>query len=181
MKRNHLRILALLLCLILPLTACAQSAPAQTAEPAATEEALPNLTELLNKYTTLDLTPHLGKTLVVNFFTEWCTYCMQEMPDLKEVNDLYDPESFQMVLVHVWDGEDETNTESVKERFGMQHMTFFEDTDRMVAAAVGVPGYPATLIVNPDGTVAAGQSGMLTFDALTAFLDEMGVERKAAE
>lgn len=177
MKRNHLRFLALLLCFILPLSACAE----QAAEEPAAEEALPNLTELLNEYTTLDLTPHLGKTLVVNFFTEWCTYCMQEMPDLKEVNDLYDPESFQMILVHVWDGEDETNTESVKERFSMQHMTFFEDTDRAVASAVGVPGYPATLIVNPDGTVAAGQSGTLTLDVLTAFLDGMGVERKAAE
>lgn len=147
----------------------------------AEEEEKVSLTELYQTYTTLDLTPYLGKTVLVNFFTEWCAYCMQEMPDMKEVNDLYDPESFQMILVHVWDGEDESNTESVKERFGMQHMTFFEDTDRMVASVVGVPGYPATLIVNPDGTLAAGQSGMLTYDALTQFLDEMGVERKAAE
>jgi len=175
MKRNHLRLLALLLCILLPLSACAQT----EAEPET--EALPNVVELLNEYTTLDLTPYLGKTMLVNFFTEWCGYCMMEMPDFREANDLYDPESFQMVLVHVWDGEDESNTESVKERFDMHHMTFFEDTDRMVASIVGVPGYPATLILNPDGTLAAGQSGMITLEALTAFLDEMGVERVAAE
>ena len=174
MKQNHLRLLALLLCLLLPLSACAE-----TAAPEA--EAAPNVVEILNEYTTLDLTEHLGKTVLINFFTEWCTYCMKEMPDMMEVNDLYDPESFQMILVHVWDGEDETNTENVKERFGMQHMTFWEDTDRMVAGVVGVPGYPATLILNPDGTLAAGQSGMLTYETLTAFLDEMGVERVAAE
>lgn len=174
MKQNHLRLLALLLCLLLPLSACAE-----TAAPEA--EAAPNVVEILSEYTTLDLTEHLGKTVLINFFTEWCTYCMKEMPDMKEVNDLYDPESFQMILVHVWDGEDETNTENVKERFGMQHMTFWEDTDRMVASVVGVPGYPATLILKPDGTLAAGQSGMLTYDTLTAFLDEMGVERVAAE
>ena len=177
MKTNHLRLLALLLCLMIPLCACAE---AEThAEEAADE--LPNVTELLNTYTTLDLSPYLGKTVVVNFFTEWCTYCMQEMPEFREVNDLYDPESFQMVLVHVWDGEDETNTQSVKERFDMHHMTFFEDTDRVVASIVGVPGYPATLILNPDGTLAAGQSGMLTFDVLSGFLDSMGVERLAVE
>ena len=175
MKRNHFRILALLLCLLLPLSACAET----TAEPQ--ENELPNVTELLNKYTTLDLSPYLGKTVLVNFFTEWCGYCMKEMPDFREVNDLYSPESFQMVLVHVWDGEDETNTQNVKDRFGMHDMTFFEDTDRLVASVVGVPGYPATLILNPDGTLAAGQSGMLTKDVLTAFLDELGVERVAAE
>ena len=174
MKRSALRLTALLLCLLLPLSACAQ-----TAQPEA--EAAPNVTEILKEYTSLDISEHLGKTVLINFFTEWCGYCMKEMPDMKEVNDLYDPESFQMILVHVWDGEDESNTESVKERFGMHHMTFWEDTDRMVASVVGVPGFPATLIVAPDGTLAAGQSGMLTYDVLTQFLDGMGVERKAAE
>lgn len=174
MKRNHLRLMALLLCMLLPLSACAETAAPQT-------ESTPNVVDVLNEYTTLDLSEHLGKTVLINFFTEWCTYCMKEMPDMKEVNDLYDPESFQMILVHVWDGEDESNTESVKERFGMHHMNFFEDTDRVVASVVGVPGYPATLILNPDGSLAAGQSGMLTYDVLTQFLDGMGVERKAAE
>ncbi len=174
MKRNHLRILALLLCIILPLSACAETAAPET-------ETTPNLTELLNKYTTLDLSAYQGKTVIVNFFTEWCTYCMQEMPDFRKVNDLYDPEQFQMVLVHVWDGEDESNTQSVKDRFDMHHMTFFEDEDRMVASLVGVPGYPATLIVDGEGNVIAGQSGMLAYDVLTAFLDELGVERVAEE
>lgn len=178
MKRNLFRMLALLLCLILPLSACAETV-SETQEPEAPLQ--PNVTELLKTYTTLDLTPYLGKTVLVNFFTEWCGYCMKEMPDFREVNDLYSPESFQMVLVHVWDGEDETNTQSVKDRFDMHHMTFFEDTDRLVASVVGVPGYPATLILNPDGSLAAGQSGMLTKDVLTAFLDEMGVERVAVE
>ena len=174
MKHRFLRLLSLLMCLLLPLTACAQSAETETVE-------APNVTEILREYTTLDLSEHLGKTVLINFFTEWCAYCMKEMPDMKEVNDLYDPESFQMILVHVWDGEDESNTESVKERFDMHHMTFFEDTDRMVASVVGVPGYPATLIVDAEGKLAAGQSGMLTFDVLTQFLDSMGVERKSAE
>ena len=174
MKRNHLRLLALLLCLLLPFSACAQ-----TAEPE--QEVTPNLTQLLNEYTTLDLTPYLGKTVIVSFFTEWCMYCMQEMPNLRQLNDLYDPEQFQLVLVHVWDGEDETNTQSVKDRFDMHHMTFFEDEDRLVASLVGVPGFPATLIADGEGNVIAGQSGVIPFDALTAFLDELGVERAAVE
>ena len=174
MKTNRLRLLALLLCLMLPLYACAESTTQENTE-------MPTVTEFLKQYTTLDLTEHLGKTVLINFFTEWCPYCMQEMPDLKAVNDLYDPESFHMILVHVWDGEDASNTESVKERYDMHHMEFFEDEDRMVAAVAGVPGYPATLILHPDGTLAAGQSSMLTYDMLTAFLDNMGVERKAAE
>ena len=170
MKTNRLRLLALLLCLMLPLYACAESTTQENTE-------MPTVTEFLKQYTTLDLTEHLGKTVLINFFTEWCPYCMQEMPDLKAVNDLYDPGSFQMVLVHVWDGEDETSTENVKEKFGMEHMTFFEDTDRLVASVVGLQGYPATLVISPDGTLNAAQSGMVTLEALTSHLDATGVKR----
>ena len=176
MKTNRLRLLALLLCLMLPLYACAESTTQENTE-------MPTVTEFLKQYTTLDLTEHLGKTVLINFFTEWCPYCMQEMPDLKAVNDLYDPESFHMILVHVWDGEDEKSTENVKTRFGMEDMTFFEDKDRMVASAVGLMGYPATIIVEPDGSLHTAINSMVTLEWLTNVLDELGVARaeEAAE
>ena len=161
------RLLALVLCLML-MTGLT-GAYAQTVTP--------NVTDLLFKYTDLDLNPYKGKTVLLNFFTEWCYYCMQEMPDLKKVNDMYDPEAFQMVLVHVWDGEDETATETVKARFGMEDMVFFEDTDRMVASVVGLMGYPATIIVEPDGELAYAVNSMVTEEWLTTALDEMDVKR----
>jgi len=161
------RLLALVLCLML-MTGLT-GAYAQTVTP--------NVTDLLFKYTDLDLNPYKGKTVLLNFFTEWCYYCMQEMPDLKKVNDMYDPEQFQMVLVHVWDGEDESATETVKAKFGMEDMVFFEDTDRMVASVVGLMGYPATIIVKPNGELAYAVNSMVTEEWLTTALDEMEVKR----
>lgn len=161
------RLLALVLCLIMVTGFASVRA----------EEVIPNVTDLLFKYTKLDLNPYKGKTVLLNFFTEWCFYCMQEMPDLERVNDMYDPEQFQMVLVHVWDGEDESATENVKAKFGMEDMVFFEDTDRMVASSVGLMGYPATILVNPDGTLAYAVNSMVTEEWLTAVLDELNVKR----
>ena len=63
MKHRFLRLLSLLMCLLLPLTACAQSAETETTE-------APNVTEILREYTTLDLSEHLGKTVLINFFTQ---------------------------------------------------------------------------------------------------------------
>ena len=68
MKTFFSRSLALMLCLaalMMPFGAFAE------------ETADPNATEILKTYTKLDLSPYLGKTVLVNFFTEWCTYCMQ--------------------------------------------------------------------------------------------------------
>ena len=176
MKQTAIRMLSLLVCVLM------LGVPALAEETAETTPAeAPNVTEILNTYTGLDLTPSLGKTVLVNFFTEWCTYCMQEMPDIKAVSELYDEEAFQVVLVHPWDGEDASNTESVKERFGMQDMTFYEDEQGLVSTVVGVPGYPTTLFINPDGTMAAGAAFKLSLQDLTDQLDYMGVPRKADE
>lgn len=147
----------------------------------AQEAAVPNVTELMRQYTSLDLTPYLGKTVYINFFTEWCYYCMQEMPDIKRMYDAYDENELQIVLVHVWDGEDESSTENVKAAYGMEDMTFFEDQDFAAASLVGLQGYPASLFLNPDGTIALGANYMLSWEQMSAQLDEMGVSRKADE
>ena len=59
------------------------------AAPLAPAEEAPNVTDLLNSYTELDLTPYRGKAVFLNFFTEWCYYCMQEMPDIKTMYETY--------------------------------------------------------------------------------------------
>ena len=168
--KKILSIIALMLVLALALSAC--SAPAEEA---------PNVTQLMNSYTSLDLSPYLGKTVFINFFTEWCYYCMQEMPDIKTLYDTYDEDELAIVLVHVWDGENADNTASVKEKYGMEDMTFFEDEDMLVASLVGLQGYPASLFLNPDGTLEAAANYMLTLEQMTGQLDAMGVARKAAE
>ena len=50
--------------------------------------------------TVLDLTQYEGKAVFINYFTEWCGYCMAEMPDIKRAYDAYDPDSLQIILIH---------------------------------------------------------------------------------
>lgn len=163
MTRKTVIALVLAFCLLLPVSGMA-------------EQAVPNVIEIFQTHTALDLSEYEGKAIFINFFTEWCAYCMQEMPDIKTLRDMYSEEELAIVLVHVWDGENADNTQSVKDRFDMHHMTFFEDEDTMVAAVAGIPGYPSSLFVNPDGTLAAGAGYKLTLDMLTEQLAQMGVQ-----
>ena len=173
MKTMFKRFIPLMLCLLL-ITGCAAAEDAELVE---SDQPLPNVTEIYGQYTTLDLTPYLGKTVLINFFTEWCVYCMEEMPDLKAVDEMYDDDAFQTIFVHVWDGEDERNTESVKARFGLENMTFFEDKDFAVSSVTGLQGYPATIIVSPEGELLFGANSMMTQDMLVSVLDTFGVPR----
>lgn len=167
MKTNRiLKALAALMC-VLMLAAPAMAA-AQSEQP-----------EVISQFaqTKLDLEPYRGKAIFLNFFTEWCPYCMEEMADIKKVFDDYDPETLQVILVHVWDGETKKETKSVTEKYGLQDMTFFEDTDGALATFVGLQGYPASLFVAADGTLSGAYNYAMEYDMFAEAVEAAGAKK----
>ncbi|MFH1513706.1 MAG: redoxin domain-containing protein [Bacillota bacterium] len=128
--------------------------------------------------TGLDLSQYAGQAVLINFFTEWCPYCMEEMPDIKQVFDTYDPNSLEIILVHPWDGEDASNTASVVSRFGLEGVTTIEDEDFALTTLVGVPGYPTSIFVDPDGYLYHAVASKIDFSMITSIFDDMGIPRR---
>lgn len=174
MKTTWRRPLLVLCCLLIALAPAAS-----VAETAAEASAAPQVIDLLSANTKLDLTPYRGTAILINFFTSWCAYCMEEMPDIKAVYDAYSEDDLQIVLVHVWDGEDASHSETVRKTYGLEDLTFFEDEDMSLSAFVGLQGYPASLFVAKDGTLAAAMNYMLTYEAMEKQLEALQVEKKA--
>jgi thiol-disulfide isomerase/thioredoxin len=125
--------------------------------------------------TALDLTQYEGKAIYLNFFEGWCQYCMEEMPDLKKIYDLYDPQSLVMILVHPWNGEDETDSAKVVETYGLEGLTLVEDTDSAIETLVGVPGYPTSIFIGADGYLYYAVASMLEYDDFVTIFDGMGI------
>jgi thiol-disulfide isomerase/thioredoxin len=126
--------------------------------------------------TALDLSQFAGKAVFLNFFTEWCPYCMEEMPDIKRIYDLYDPESLAIVLVHPWDGENADNTASVVAKYGLEGINTVEDTDMAISQIVGMPGYyPTSVFIDKNGYLYYAVASKLEFDLMAQLMDEMGV------
>ena len=139
-----------------------------------------NLVDFFSEHSRLDLEPYRGKALFLNFFTEWCPYCMEEMPDIKQAFEAYSQDELQIILVHVWDGEDASHSESIRTRFGLEALTFFEDEDRGLAQLVGLPGYPTSLFIDKEGHQHTGTSGQLSYEQIAKVLDAMGVAKTPA-
>ena len=169
MKNNRfLRSVATFLCALM------LCAPAFSLAEAAEQDVV----EMISTQTKLDLEPYRGKAIFLNFFTEWCPYCMQEMPDIRELYDTYDPEELEIVLVHVWDGEDGTASARISEKYGLEGMHFFEDEDRGLAQYVGLSGYPSSIFINKDGTLHTGFSSGGDFATFAGYADAMGAAKK---
>lgn len=157
------------LALLLALTLCwSLVLPAHAAE-----EPLYMLDKFPN--TKLNLQQYQGKAIFMNFFTEWCPYCMQEMPDIKRVFEEYDQDELQILLMHVWDGEDERNTQSIQQTYGLEEMTFFEDEGALITQMLGVPGYPTSIFIDREGNFHKGIPTMMTYETITEALAEMGL------
>lgn len=125
--------------------------------------------------TVLDLTQYEGKVVMINYFTEWCPYCMEEMPDIATALQMYDPESLVIILVHPWDGEDETNSASVIATYGVDEAVMVEDTDFALVNAIGVPGYPTSVFIDQEGYLYYAVASMIDLDLLTTIFDDLGV------
>lgn len=176
-KRLATTMLALLLCL----SACisAQAKEGTAAKPEYNDQNMPYVLTYFNG-TALDLSAYEGKAIFLNFFTEWCGYCMQEMPAIKRIWQEYAGDQFAVVMVHVWSGEDGAATERVKAKYEMQDMTFVEDKDTSLADSIGLEGFPTSLFIDQEGYLL-GQTNALDYDSLVQIMDMLSLKPVAQQ
>lgn len=114
---------------------------------------------------------------MVNVWTTWCGYCIQEMPELQEVYDNL-PENVNLITV-CGDGNDEAATaEDILEENSCTFMTLIPDENLTNSLLSMVSAYPTTVFVDQDGNlvgdmqVGVPQGGASTADAYLSLIEE---------
>ncbi len=114
-----------------------------------------------------------GKPVIFNYWTTWCPYCLEEMPDFEDVYKEYrDRVSFMMIDVN--GGGNDTIPEAKKyiEEMGYTFPVYF-DTDLSAAYAYGVGSFPTTGIIDTEGNLYYCQAGTLTKDRLITMINDI--------
>lgn len=137
---------------------------------------------ILNAFddTPLNLSPYRGKALLLHFFTEGSEQCGAEMTKIKTLYDIYHQDDLEIILVHVWDGEDETHTQSVLDTHDLHGITVFEDTTGAAAKAISVPGYPFSFFIDKQGYMEDALFYGFSCEVMQEIVDWMDV-RKAGD
>lgn len=170
MRTTFKRILGVLFAvMLLPMAAVAEGADEA-------ENEAPYVLDFFNG-TALDLTQYEGKAILLNFFYEGCYYCMEEMDDIKQAFDAYDPNSLQIILVHIWYGEDADNTASVVSKYGLEELTVVEDEDTSLFSMADLSGVPTNIFIDQDGYFYDLTYG-LDFESFSQIFDAMGIPKR---
>lgn len=102
-----------------------------------------------------------GKTILLNFWSTWCTYCRQLMPLLHQFNE----EQEDVVILAVNAGESRETIEEYIEEYGYD-LEFFIDEESQISRQLGVSGLPTTLFIGPDFEYYTILPGLMTEETL---------------
>lgn len=131
----------LALLLVLPLLAC--SGEDATSPPAADLESL------------------RGQWVVINYWAQWCKPCIEEIPQLNALDRTYE----QVTVLGVnYDGAEGAELAQQREALGVAFSSVSDPAAQLGIARPAV--LPTTLILDPQGSVAATLVGPQTLESL---------------
>ncbi len=118
------------------------------------------------------LSEYKGKTVVLNFFATWCTYCKMELPSLEEINSTRDDiVIFLVATPDIGNEGSKEYIESFMEENGYSMTVLYDDTGEVVSK-YNVSGLPTSFFFKPDGSVLGYVPGYVEESSLISILEE---------
>jgi thiol-disulfide isomerase/thioredoxin len=116
-----------------------------------------------------------GRPVVLNFYAGLCPPCRAEMPDFQRLYDQSGSERFLLISVDIGpytglgtrdEGRDLLRTLGIRYPAG----TVFDED---IVGAYQILGMPTTVFITTDGRILRKYAGLLTFEQMQAFTDEL--------
>ena len=124
------------------------------------------------------LEDYKGKYVLLNFWATWCPPCLEEMPSMETIHQLYKDKDFTVVAI----SSDEGGKADIDPFIDTLGVTFpiLMDADKAVSSVYGAVNLPLSFVLNPDGMVIAGSEGARDWESEEAMsvLEEMFEDKK---
>ncbi|MBN2286197.1 MAG: TlpA family protein disulfide reductase [Tissierellales bacterium] len=112
----------------------------------------------------------IGKPVIINFWTTWCPYCVDEMPDLQRLYEKYEQDGLMVLAINVQESNDKISKFLEEENIKLPILL---DKNGSVAAVYGANSIPLTLAINDKGEVVTGSRGKLSYEQMEAMVDAL--------
>lgn len=106
-----------------------------------------------------------GRAVLLNFWASWCEPCLNEMPSLQTVAELYGPDKLLVLAVNF--KQSNPTIQNFVQRTALQ-LPVLPDPQGLLARQWGVKAFPTTVMVAADGKVRAVVQGELDWTGQAA-------------
>jgi thiol-disulfide isomerase/thioredoxin len=118
----------------------------------------------------LDQPPYKGNPVIVDFFGTWCPACIDLTPELARLQRTYGPQGLQILSIALEPDGDrkelEHRLDEFKRIYGVTWEIEIRQADDFLSGVPpeleGVEGFPISVFIRRDGTVAAVHTGFVS-------------------
>ena len=117
------------------------------------------------------LSDYKGKVVFLNFWADWCGYCLEEMPDIQQLYLDNGENSGDVVIFGITYG---LTQEEMADFFEERNLTYptLLDTDQEMFAAYGAYSLPTTYMIDKEGNVYGYLPGMMTREIMDSIIQQ---------
>lgn len=126
------------------------------------------------------LSDYAGHVVVLNMWGSWCGPCRAEAPDLARVSKSTRDQGVRFVGIDTRDNP--AAAKAFEQRFGITYPSFDDRNGRVLQAFTGlvpVSAVPSTVVVDPDGNIAARVIGRVDGNILEGVIADLLAESTA--
>ncbi len=116
------------------------------------------------------LSDYNGNVIILNMWASWCKPCIDEMPDLMDLEADYQGQGLSVLAVNMQTFE-RTLTDA-PEFIEKHHITLpvFFDEEGLLAERYQIKGMPTTFVLERDGTIARKIEGEINYEMLESIV-----------
>ena len=115
-----------------------------------------------------------GEVLVVNVWGSWCAPCVAEAPDLQEVWAGLRAEDAPVQFIGIDFREDPARGAAFLRKAGITYPSLSDESGVLILALQGkAPTVPTTLVLDPQGRIAARVNGPVSATTLRGLVDDV--------
>jgi thiol-disulfide isomerase/thioredoxin len=125
---------------------------------------------------TLDLAAQKGHAVVLNVWGSWCAPCQKEAPALEKAAKQLAPMGVSFIGINTRENGNKDAAAAFQRAYGITYPSLFDaDSTALLAlrGAVSANAIPSTVVIDPQGRIAARISGATTTATLVGLVEDV--------
>ena len=119
------------------------------------------------------LSSYLGNVVLINFWATWCPPCVEELPSMQRLQNMYKGKPFTILTIDV--GEPAELIQPFLEKVDATELTVLLDKDGNIHKDWKIYVFPTNFLLDKSGKISHAGVGALNWDepAVTSIIDQL--------